>query len=90
LDEGWSHVGRGERVVKASTPYPTHNPIPQPVTKEPKLPPVTATKKKVTPEKAQPNTSAAPKKADVKPKKAASTGANPISATLVLANPPAV
>ena len=37
LGEGWSHVVRGGRVVKASSHYPIPNP-PQPVSKAPKLP----------------------------------------------------
>jgi hypothetical protein len=44
--------------------------------------------KKAKPGKAESNTSAAPKKAAVKPQKAASTGAKPVKAPLIVANPP--
>jgi hypothetical protein len=54
------------------------------------MPPVTATKKMAKPVKAEPNIFAAPKKAAVKPKKAAITGAKPVTAPLLLANPPVV
>jgi hypothetical protein len=86
--EAWSHVIRDGRVVKASTPSPTPNPIPQTVTKAPKVPQVTATKKKAKPEKAETKTSVTPKKAAVKPKKAARTGAKPVTAPLIVATPP--
>jgi hypothetical protein len=57
--------------VKASFPSPTPNPIPQPVTKSPKLPQVTATKKNAKNGKAERKTPGASKKATVKPKNAA-------------------
>jgi len=79
--------GRGGRVEKASTPSPNPNPIPQPVTKAPKVPPVTATKK-AKPKRLNLKHSAPPEKAAEKPKKAASTGAKPVKAPLVVANPP--
>jgi hypothetical protein len=84
LDEGWSHVFRGRRVVKASTA--TSKPFTQPVTEAPKQPRVTATTKKAKPGKADPKITAAPKAASVKPKKAASTGAKPVAASPPLAN----
>jgi hypothetical protein len=68
LGEGWSHVVRGARVVKAITP-PTLKPIPQQVTEAPKQPTVTATTKKAKSEKAEPKITEDPKTASVKPKK---------------------
>ena len=83
LGEGWSHVVRGGRTVKASPPKPT----PQPVTETPIQPQVTATKKAAKPEKAEPKTTAAPKAAGGKPKKSATTSAKPVAATQVVVNP---
>ncbi len=87
LGEGWSHVVRGGRVVRASAPSAIPKPTPQPVTKAPKVPQVTATAKEVKPEKVKPKITAAPKKAAVKPKKAASTGAKPVTTPKPVANP---
>jgi len=83
LGEGWSHVVRGGRTVKASAPKP----IPQPVTEAPTQPQVTATKKAAKPEKAEPKTTAAPKAAGGKPKKSATMSAKPVTATQVVTNP---
>jgi hypothetical protein len=88
LGEWCSHVVCGWHVVKASTPSPTPNPIPQADTKAPKLPQVNATKKKAKNEKVETKIRAAPKTASVKPKKAASNGAKPVTESLIVANPP--
>ena len=45
LGEGWNHVVRGGRVVKATTTPPNPKPSPQPVTEAPSQPKVTATRK---------------------------------------------
>ena len=83
LGEGWSHVVRGGRTVKAIV----HKPTPQPVTEASTQPPVTATKKGAKLEKAEPKTAAAPKPAGGKTKKAATTSAKPVAATKTVANP---
>jgi hypothetical protein len=49
---------------------------------------LTATVKKAKPEKAEPKTAPAPKKAAVKPTKVASTGAKSVMAPKTVANPP--
>jgi hypothetical protein len=86
LGDGWSHVGGGGRVFKASTP--TLKPISQTFTEVPKQPRVTATTKKAKPEKAEPKITAVPKAASVKPRKAAATGAKPVAtAAPPVANP---
>jgi hypothetical protein len=87
LGEGWSHVIRGGQIVKASTPSSTPKTIPKPVTEAPKQPQVTATSKKVKPEKVEPKTTAAPKMATVKPKKVATTSSKPVVAIQLVANP---
>jgi hypothetical protein len=86
LGEGWSHVFRGGRIVKAITP-PNPKPIPQPVTEAPTDPQVTATTKKAKHDKAEPKTIAAPSAASVQPKKVETTGAKPVAATQLVANP---
>jgi hypothetical protein len=48
LCEGWNHVVRGGRVVKATT-TPIPNPSPQPVTKAPEQPKLAATMKTARP-----------------------------------------
>jgi hypothetical protein len=102
LGDGWSHMGQGGRVFKASTPSPLPNPIPEPVRNASKLPTVTTAIKKVKPQQTEPKPSGAPKKVAVKPvkaassgvkpavtpKKAANTGAKPDKAPLIVANPP--
>jgi hypothetical protein len=87
LGEGLSHVVRGWRIVKASTPSPIPKPIPQPLTEVTKRPQVTATGKKAKPEKAEPKTSAAPRAATVKTKKAATTSAKHVVASQPVTNP---
>ena len=57
LGEGWSHVVRGWRVVKATTP------LPKPASKAPKQPKVAAAAKKTKPDTAEPKATAAPKAA---------------------------
>jgi hypothetical protein len=54
------------------------------------MPTVTANKKKAKPEKAEPKTSAAHKRAAVKPKKLASTSTKLVTAPLLVANTPAI
>ena len=75
LGEGWSHVVRGGRVAKATTPptNPQPNPTPQPATKVPEQPTVTATRQKARPQKPEPKPTAAPKRAAGKSKKAAAS-----------------
>ena len=73
--------------MKASTSSPP-KPTKQPVTKEPNLPHVATTEKKVKPEKAEPKNTAAHKKAAVKPKKAANAGAKTVTTPKPVANPP--
>ena len=72
LGEGWNHVVRGGRVVKAtSTTPPNLNLSPQPATEAPEQPIVTATSQTVKPEKPEPKLTAAPKPAAGKSKKKA-------------------
>jgi hypothetical protein len=68
LGEGWNHVVRGGRVVKATT-TPDPNPIPQTVTVAPKKPTVTATSKMARPKKPESKAAADPKPGAAKPKK---------------------
>jgi hypothetical protein len=70
LGEGWNHVVRGGRVVKATT-TPIPNPSPQTVTKAPEQPKVAATRKTARPKKPEPKSTAAPKSAAGNSKKAA-------------------
>ena len=77
----WWACSQGQR----SLPHPQTTP--QPVTKAPKVPQVTATAKKAKPEKVKPKITAAPKKAAVKPRKAASTDAKPFATPKPVANP---
>jgi len=65
LGEGWNHVFRGGRVVKATT-SPLTNPYPnpsQPVTEAPKKPILTATRETARPQKPEIKSTAAPKRA---------------------------
>ena len=72
LEEGWNHVVRVERVVKATTtPSQNQNPSPQPVTDVPQQPKVTSTRKRASPKNAQPKSTAATKLAAGKTKKKA-------------------
>jgi hypothetical protein len=64
LGEGWSHVVRGGRVVKAATPSPTPKPIPSQVTKA--LKPIVTISKTAKTKKSTPKTPSAPKAAPVK------------------------
>ena len=61
LGEGWNHIVRGERVVKATTPPP--KPTPLPVTEVPRQPKVTATRITAGPKKLEPKSTAAIKPA---------------------------
>jgi hypothetical protein len=60
LGEGWSHVVRGGRVVNATTPPPTPNPIP-PLVTEARKPIRTPTNNAYKPKKLALKTPAAPK-----------------------------
>jgi hypothetical protein len=80
LGEGWSHVVRGGRVVKATTPLPTPYHPSQPVTEAPERPKVTATSKTAMPQKSEPKSPAAPKPATGKPKKTAVASVKPAAA----------
>jgi len=74
LGEGWNHVVRGGRVVKATTTPPTNShpkPPPQPVTEAPEKPTVTATREMARPKKPEPNSTAASKRVFGKSKKKA-------------------
>jgi hypothetical protein len=73
LREGWNHVVRGGRVVKATNPPPNPNPSPQPVTEALEQPKVTTTRKTTGPKKPEPKSKAAAKPAAGKSKKAASS-----------------
>ena len=75
LGEGWNHVVRGGRVAKGITPpkNPLPNPPPEPVTKVPEQPTVTATRQKAKHQKPEPKPTAAPKRAIGKSKKAAAS-----------------
>jgi len=91
LGEGWNHVVRGRRVVKATTPPPNSNPkpTPQPVTEVPRQPKVTATRKTAWPKKPEPKSAAANKPAAGKSKKKAAesvktTAAKPTTPDLVV------
>jgi hypothetical protein len=77
LGEGWSHVVRGGRVVKANTPFP---PNPQLVTEAPKPPNVTATRKTAKSKKPVPKSTAATKAATVKPNKTAPASVKTVAA----------
>jgi len=70
LGEGWNHVVRVGRVVKATntTPPPNPNPSPQPVTEAPKQPKVIATRKTARPKKPELKSRAATKPAAGKSK----------------------
>ena len=62
LGEGWNHVVRGGRVVKATTtPHtnPQPNPPPRPVTEVPEHPIVTATRETARPQKPELKSTAA-------------------------------
>jgi len=75
LSEGWSHVARGGRVVKAtSTPPANPNPSPQPVTEALQQAILTATMKTARPEKPEPKPRAAHKTRAGKSKKKAAAG----------------
>ena len=63
LGEGWNHVVRGGRVVKATTTPPNPKPSPQPFTGAPSQPKVTATRKMEGPKKPKPKSAAATKPA---------------------------
>jgi hypothetical protein len=69
LGEGWNHVVRGGRVVKATTLLPTPNHPSYPVTEAPEQPKVTATRKTARPQKSEPKTLATSKPAAGKSKK---------------------
>jgi hypothetical protein len=91
LGEGWNHLVRGGRVVKATTPLPTSNHPSHPVTKAPKQPKVTATRKTARPQKSESKTSAASKPTAGKSKKTAvasvkTTAAKPTTPNLVVPN----
>jgi hypothetical protein len=80
LGEGWNHVVRGGRVVKAPTPHPTPNKPSQPVTEANERPKVTATSKTARPQKSESKTPAAPKPATRKPKTSAVASLKPVAA----------
>jgi hypothetical protein len=89
LAEGWSHVVRGGRVVKAKTPSSTTTSTPHPVTEAPEQPNVTATTKTAKPKKPVPKSTAATKAVTVKPNKKApavvkTVAANPKTINLVV------
>ena len=81
LGNGWNHMVRGGRVVKATTtPPPIPNPSPQPITEAPKQPKVTTTRKTARPKKPEPKSTAAPKPAAGKPKKKAAVSVKTVDA----------
>ena len=90
LGEGWNHVVRGGRVVKATTtPTPIPKPSPQPVTDALEQPKVTATRKTARPKKPEPKPTANFKPAVGKTKKKAAASvktaaAKPTSPNLVV------
>jgi hypothetical protein len=88
LCEGWNHVVRGGRVVKATTTPPKPKPTPQTITEAPSQPKVTATRKTPGSQKPKPKSTAATKPAVGKPtKKAASvktTAAIPTTSELAV------
>jgi hypothetical protein len=90
LGEGWKHVVRGGRVVKATT-TPIPNPSPQPVTKAPEQPKV-AIRKTARPKRPESKSTAAPKSAAGKSKKAAASvktvAAKPTTTELVVPTQP--
>jgi len=91
LGEGWNHVVRGGRVVKATTqPNPIQNPLSHPVTETSEKPKVTATRKTARPQKSEHRTTAAPKLAAGKSKKKAAsvktTAAKPTTPNLFVPN----
>jgi hypothetical protein len=91
LGEGWNHVVRGGRVVKATTPLPTPNHPSHPVTEAHEQPKVTATRNTTRPQKSVPKTSAASKPDTGKSKKAAAASvktaaAKPTTPNLVVHN----
>jgi len=84
LGEGWTHVVRGGRVVKATTTPPTNphpNPPPQPVTEAPEETIVTATRETARPQKPEPKFTAAPKRASGKSKKKAAASVKTAAST---------
>jgi hypothetical protein len=83
LDEGWSHVVRGGRVINAAPPPPAPNPITSQLTKARK-PIVTPTNKTAKPKKPAPKTPAAPKAASVKPAVTKPVAAQPSLTQLVV------
>ena len=88
LGEGWNHVVREGRVVKA-TPTPPANlhpkPPPQPITEASEQPTVTATRERTRPQKPEPKSTAAPKRTVGKSKKAAAS-VKPAAAKTTLPN----
>jgi hypothetical protein len=80
LGEGWSHVVRGGRIVNSATPSSTPKPDPQPVTNAHEQPNVTATIKTAKTKNLAPKTTAAPKRAPVKPKKPTAANTKPVAA----------
>ena len=82
LGEGWNHVVRGVCVAKVSTPptNPHTNPSPKKVTKAPEQPKVTATRETARPQKPEPKSTVAPKRAAGKPKKESAASAKPTAA----------
>jgi hypothetical protein len=92
LGDGWNHVVRGGRVVKATTPHPTPNQPSKPVTEAPERPKVAATRKTARPQKPEPKTPAAAKPAVGKTKKPAvasvtTAAAKPTTPNLVVPKP---
>jgi hypothetical protein len=79
LGEGWNHVVRGGRVLKATT-TPIPNPSPQPVTKAPEQPKVAATRNTARPKKPDPISTAAPKRAAGNSKKKAAASVKTVAA----------
>ena len=89
LGEGWNHVVRGGRVVKATSTPPTNphpNPPPQQVTEAPEQPKVTATGETSRPQKPEPKSTAAPKQTAEKSKKKAAVSVKTATAKLTPPN----
>jgi hypothetical protein len=84
LGEGWSHVVRGGRVVRATSP--TSIPNPQPVTEAPEQPKVTATRKTAKPKKPTPRPAAAVNATSAKPTKKASASYKTVAAKCQINN----
>jgi len=92
LGEGWNHVVRGGRVVKATTnprdnPHP--NPTPHQATKAPAKPKLTATRETARPKKPGLKSTAAPQRAPGRSKKKAvasvkTAAAKPTTTSLVV------